>query len=274
MLIAATAAGALPEEVPAFFRGGGTAIASGAIAPDVFKEGSLRALNSAESPEHYIDLEYLEGKELPATRYGFLQLCNQMKLRPDRVGTLPYAITEWTQRLTVAFAEHRRWPEDRAVRAKCLVYAGILAHYSGDAAMPLHTTVDFDGRADEKGKSPRSGIHEKIDALPGRMVRPIDAKPAEGRVRAYGELPKGVMAEIERSHALVDACYGMEKEFPAEDAKEVPERVEAFCAERVRAGSAFTASLFLTAWRDSEKFEVPEWVIKAHEAPATQPPAP
>jgi hypothetical protein len=49
------------------------------------------------------------------------------------------------------------------MKAKILYIAGVLAHYTEDAAQPLHTTVDFDGRLKPDGTSPRSGIHRKVD---------------------------------------------------------------------------------------------------------------
>lgn len=269
--IADSATKALPNDVPSFFRESGEVLAFCANDPDLFKECSLRTLDVAESPEHYIDLEYVRNMKLPPTRYAFIQICEQKKLNPARVGMLPYAIAEWTQRLTVAFAEHRRWPEDRAVQIKCLVYAGLLSHYSGDAVMPLHTTIHFDGRADKKNKSPRSGIHEKIDALPGCLSQPIEARFTAGQVHAYESLFDNIVEELQRSHQLVDACYEMEGELPAGEGQKISERVAAFGVERMGAGSAFTASLFLTAWRDSEKVELPKWVERLHAVPSTQP---
>ncbi len=269
--IADSATKVLPDDVPAFFREGREVIASCANDPDLFKECSLRTLDVAESPEHYIDLEYLRGTKLPPTRYAFVQICDQKKLNPSRVGMLPYAITEWTQRLTVAFAEHRRWPEDRAVQIKCLVYAGLLSHYSGDAVMPLHTTVHFDGRAVKKNKSPHSGIHEKVDALPGYLRQPIEVRLTAGQVRVFESLFDDIVEEIQRSHRLVDACYEMEGEFLTGEGEKISERVAAFGMERMCAGSAFTGSLFLMAWRESEKVELPKWVERLHTAPSTQP---
>jgi hypothetical protein len=277
-LIARTAAAALPGDVPAFLREADDTLAEYSTDPDAFKDRNLAALAATEGPEHFIDLEkvpagVLEAKAFPPTRQAYDAMCKP-PWTAARVGTLPYSILEGTQRLTLALAQHRRWPEDRAIRAKCLVFAGLLAHYSGDAVMPLHTTVNFDGPTDAEGKSPRSGIHDKIDALPGRMVHPIDAKPPAKSVRVFDDVLKATWDELQASHALVGKCYELEVEFPNPGAKEVSPRVQAFCAERMRAGSAFTASLFLTAWNDSEKIELPEWVVRAHDAAATQPAEP
>src|SRR5437764_832460 len=52
---------------------------------------------------------------------------------------------------------------------------GILAHYAGDICMPLHTTVDYDGRVTADGRSPHSGIHAKVDSLIEKLpLRPED----------------------------------------------------------------------------------------------------
>src|SRR5262245_49838756 len=172
-IIARAAVQALPAEVPAFFRAGADQVAHTSFDPDVAKNRAAPMLSDEESPEHYIDSELLAGKPLPEKRYAFIALCTQAKLEPDRVGLVPYSTAEWTERLAVAFAEHRRWPDNPFIRSKCLVYAGFLAHYAGDLTQPLHTTIHFDGRARPDGSSPRSGIHNKVDALIERLqLRP------------------------------------------------------------------------------------------------------
>src|SRR5581483_6890740 len=96
----------------------------------------------AEGPEHYLDSELLKDRPLPPTRYRFIALCAELNLDPSKVGLVPYAIAEGTERLAIAFAEHRKWPQNPYIQQKALVYAGRLAHYSCDLCMPLHTTID------------------------------------------------------------------------------------------------------------------------------------
>ncbi|MCJ7543377.1 MAG: hypothetical protein MUP47_02235, partial [Phycisphaerae bacterium] len=216
------------------------------------------------------DIELLEGRPVPPTRYEFVEFCAQRGLKPAQVGLLPYAITEWTQRLTVAFAEHRRWPSDPAIQVKCLVYAGLLAHYAVDCCQPLHTTIHWDGRALEGGRSPRSGIHARVDALPAKLTL-TPAELIEGlKAEAVEELFPAILAEIQRSHALVERVYELEAQLPPmeSDPPLAPE-VAAFAQERMRAAAIFTASLYLTAWRDSAKIEIPDW--HRNFPPATQP---
>ena len=247
---------ALPEEMPRFFRAGAAVVANCVYDPDVFKNRDVPHLKSAEHPEHYYDHELLEGRALPPTRHEFLELCAEVGREADRVGLLPYAVVEWTERLALALAEHRRWPANRHIQSKCLVYAGHLAHYAQDLCQPLHLTIHFDGRAREDGSSPHSGIHEKVDALVERQGwSPTDlARPME--VDAADELWPLVRAELERSRALVDRIYGLEEEL----ADPGSAAARSFGDERARASVRFTAALFLTAWKLSEQIELPGWL--------------
>lgn len=263
---------ALPPEVPEFLRRGVATVAHCSLDPDLFTRPiGPEPLHSGESPEHFLDVELLKGAKPPASRHEFLQLCAERGVKPAKVGLLPYAVSEWALRLAVALAEHRRAPDNPHIQAKCLVYAGILAHYAEDLCQPLHTTVHWDGRANPDGSSPRSGIHAKVDALLGK-VPPAAAPDARAiRPAALDDLLADVLAELGRSHALVETVYGLERDLPAGDAPLAADTPSArLAAERLVAAARFTASLYLTAWRQSEKVKLPEWYQRT-DGPATQP---
>ena len=100
------------------------------ISPQIRTSPRIRIsllLRDAERPEHYLDVELLDGRQLPNTRAGLIQLCAELNVEPSRVGSVVYAIAEWTERLTLAFAEHRKWPDVEPLKLKCLLYAGLLA---------------------------------------------------------------------------------------------------------------------------------------------------
>lgn len=268
--VARGAVAVLPDTMPEWFRKGAELVAHTSNDPDAFKNPSVIALTHAEQPEHFLDLELLGDEQVPATRMAYYKWCFEKKLDPGKVGTLPYAIQEWTQRLTVALAEHRKWPENEQIKQKCLVYAGILAHYSGDLCQPLHVTIHYDGRADAEGKSPKSGIHPRMDDLLGRVIpgaqtgSPAPRELLEGiKPQKLDRLFGGVMDEIKRSHARIDRVYELEKDLPVKDAAWKPtDAVKELAIERYRAAAAFTASLYLTAWEDSAspKAVPPEWL--------------
>jgi hypothetical protein len=254
----------LPEDVPAFFREGSAAIGHGSLDPDVFKNRALAQLNHCEAPEHFLDIEMLEGRELPLLRYEFLKLCQQMKLDPRKVGTLPYSITEWTQRLTMAFAEYRANPDNPHIKAKCLVYAGILSHYAGDLMMPLHTSIHWDGRAEPGVPYQRTGIHNKIDALPTKVPYNELFDPPLPTALAAQDVFAFTLEELMKSNALVDRAYELEPRFPQWDDMELNDKqVRAFTIERTRAAASFTSDLFLSAWRNSAEVNSPNWLDRA-----------
>jgi hypothetical protein len=253
----------LPAEVPGFFRGAGPAIAGGSMDPDVFKIDELPQLRNAEYPEHYFDLEPLKGQAPPALRYQFLDLCAKEGIQPSKIGTLPYALAEWTQRLTLAFADCRRFPDSSRLQAKCVAYAGILAHYAEDATQPLHTTIDYDGRTKADGKSPRSGIHAKVDALIEKIPAAPAAMAAKIKPEAFEKLWPAILEQLDRSHALVDKTYELEPLLPGRyERLGEDEKVIEFGRDRLAAAAQLAASLYLTAWRDSARLPLPDWHVR------------
>jgi hypothetical protein len=250
---------ALPGELPAFFRAGADAIADASIDPDCFiKPVATQPLAEGEGPEHYMDIENVPDIDhLPPTRYEFLELIYARKLRPAQVGLAPYAIAEWTQRLTVTFAQHRRWPDNQALRQRCLAYAGILSHYAADICQPLHTTIHYDGRV-IRGRLMRTGIHLKLDAALGKLASPGVAAARDVRPAPFDDVLAAAVAELKRSHALVDRVYELERELPAFAAPlDQNARLAEFLRDRLAVAARFTASLFLTAWRNSERVRLP-----------------
>ena len=103
----------LENSLPAFFVRDVSTTVHCSIDPDLFKSRATPQLRDREYPEHYFDVELLGGAKSPDTRYAFLDLCSKKGIRPSKAGALLYAVAEGTQRLTIVFAEHRKWPNNR-----------------------------------------------------------------------------------------------------------------------------------------------------------------
>jgi hypothetical protein len=262
---AALAVERVAEQMPPFFGAGGELVAHCALDPDVFRVIRNSSLHDQESPEHFINPEHIGEARLPPRRSEFHVLCASKGVNPLEVGTLPYAVTEWTQRLAIALKEHRRWPDNRHVQTKCFVYAGILAHYAGDLCMPLHLTVDYDGRVGPTGKSPRSGIHAKVDALLGKVPAAREDVLASVRPRASDDIMGAVLEEMQRGRGLIDVVYGLEPGLPdVGDPLPDDPALRAFAEERLQAVVTFLSSLYLSAWELSGRIYIPDW----HQRPA------
>ena len=252
--ITEAAVAGLPEDVPAFFRAGGKQLAHCSGDPDRWKNPAARHLRAAEAPDHFIDLEDLEGEELPADRYKAAARIAHLKHRPEHTGMLPYAIMENYDRLSCAFYDYRADPENPAVRAKCLVYAGILAHFTGDAAMPLHTTRNYDGKRGADGKLVQRGIHAKIDAFPEKHGLSGEEIGRGLKAKLIEDVWAHVLQVIQESHGQVERCYVLD----AAGAFDQPtEESRHFILERCRIGSQLTVDLWYSAWRRSAKMPAP-----------------
>lgn len=260
-LIAAGAVEALPPEVPDWFRAGAAQIAHDAQTPDIEKDKTLPMMNEAEYPRHFFDWELIGLDALPPTRRDFYRQCARKRVNPSEVGELPYVLAEWTQRLTMDFAQTRAFPNNAFARNKAIVTAGLLSHYAGDATMPLHVTVDYDGRADANGKSPRSGIHASVDSLIDKLRLTPTQLAQDQTIEPLPDLWQGIEAQLRESRSHIDQTYALESQLPLEKGAYTPSpAVSAFALERGRMATQFTAQLFLTAWRDSEKIVLPGWV--------------
>lgn len=259
----------LPDSVPGFVTDRAELVTHMSVEPDNWTNPIAPAgLHAATAPEHYFDMELLDGNDVPAKRYELIRWCVANDLPVYKVGLLPYSLQEWTQRLTVAFAEYRKWPENPQIQTKCALYAGVLSHYAADLCMPLHTTVHYDGRLDANGKSPHSGIHLKVDALLGKLPAPARPSAADRKaVEPFKAVFPAVLDELRRSHKLVDRVYAMEANIPAYD-QDLPAggAVRAFAEQRLQAAGVFTARLIATAWRDSAEIKLPKW----HTQPAVK----
>ena len=247
--IAEAGAAGLPDDVPAFFRAGGKTLAHCAGDPDRWKNPSAKFLKASESPDHYIDLENYQGKELPSDRWKAIALLQDLKEKPETAGMLPYAIMENYDRLSCAFYDYRADPKNPAIQAKCLVYAGVLAHLTGDCAMPLHTTRDYDGRKVDD-RFVQKGIHARIDGFPEKFGLTAEEIGRGLKAKKLDNVWEHVVKQINDSHAQVERCYELDKagafDKPTEESRK-------FILERCRVGAQFTMDLWYSAWVRSEK---------------------
>jgi hypothetical protein len=259
---AVAAVSILPVDMPEFFRKGADTVGFHTHLPDMWTEFKELDLRNAERPEHFIDQELLKGRPIPRTRAEFFHLCRNIGDTPDWIGCLPYALMEWTDRLTVAFAEYRARPADPRVQAEVLFVAGILAHYATDTCQPLHTTVDFDGRINPDGSSPRTGIHLRMDAVVQNAGIEAASIHPSGPVKAADDVFALVLANIAASNALVDRVYTLDAKLPPVDQPfkgPVDPAVAALARERITAAATFTAELWYTAWVRSGAIVMPVW---------------
>lgn len=257
----------LPEEMPAFFREGGKMIAHCAYDADLSKERGTPNARQAEYSEHYIDVELFGEHPIPEGREAHLKLCGELGLTPRAVGTVPYAVAEWTERLAFAFAEYRKWPDNPMIQYKCFLYAGFLSHYAQDMCQPLHLTIHFNGIVQEDGTRLHAGIHEKVDAaIEVLKLDPIDLAK-EQRIEAVDALMPAIIKQVHVGHSFVEGVYAIAEDW--QNLKTPTPALVDFTKARSREAVNWTASLYLTAWKLSEGIRLPGWLDRAKNDAAT-----
>ncbi|BCM91166.1 hypothetical protein IAD21_03030 [Abditibacteriota bacterium] len=266
-IIARSAAKIVPTDMPAWFRKGADQIAHDAQDPDIQKNKALPLMTEIEYPRHYIDFELLQNNPLPVKRADYYALCKSLNQDPGDVGELPYSLREYSERLAMDFAEARKYPNNRYIRTKTLVTAGILSHYSGDCVMPLHVTNDHDGRHLPDGKSPKTGIHAKVDSLVERINPSKKELEANQPLAPITDIWSAINAEILDSRTHIDETYALEPQLPPSQGAWTPSpQVRAFTIERARAGVNWTARLYAWAWAKSAQVELPTWLRREGDA--------
>ena len=266
--ITLAAIASLPPSVP-FDRDDLVYAVEGSVFPDLSRPISLPQLREREKPQHYINIELLLGRNLPADRSGYLGLLAELAGSPDRllgvdeslesVGLLPYAVIEASQELAAVFRQLRSKPGDPRLQYLAQHYAGILSHYAGDLCQPLHTTIHHDGRANDRGVSSQSGIHDLVDRLLARYGA-VPTRVSEGvvEISTWTDVWQGVMSELAASHSLVEDLYELESEIRQASASgDVSPQLQSFVDTRFSASVGFAAQLMYSAWQLSASVQLP-----------------
>jgi hypothetical protein len=288
---------ALPGDFPAFVREPANAerIAFLSGEPDRWRNVPDLAMKHSGGSwsDHFCDLEQipqagLDFAKLPSLRYDFiLQFAAGRATHPENFppidpaknadhtrewpGFAPWAIAEYHAKVKSAFAylkvfEELGTPVEIAnAQANAIYVMGVMGHYVGDCAQPLHTTIHHNGWV---GPNPQeyttvSGIHSWIDGgfiskagitldeLVPRLT-PAAALPLAPRRDRRDPLFVAVLDYLLAQHKLVEPLYALDKagKFRIENAPPTAEG-RAFISGQLLKGGEMLAALWITAWRDT-----------------------
>lgn len=186
---------ALPDSMRLFFYNHIDFITQEAQMPDV----RIYALEyRGEANRHYINAELLHSslQEVPQTMAGAVAKYGDSLVQ--KAGLLPWYIDETMTKLTKAFAEKNK--------PYILFHAADLAHYLGDAHVPLHTTLNHDGVS-----TGQKGIHSFWESeLPEYLGGSFNFNTANASY--IPDVKKEIWRIIENSNKLVDTVLLKEKD--------------------------------------------------------------
>lgn len=272
---------ALPDEMRAFFYNHIDFITEEAVVPDLRKY----SLNDrAESPKHYINLEVFGVRSMDSLPYDLKQLRARY---PDSIvqkaGSLPWYILFVQDRLTKAFKGRRK--------TEIIFLAANLAHYIGDATMPLHTTANHDGQLTDQ-----RGIHAffegQLPELFGRGYN-LNTGKAEYVPNVEKETWSLVQSSFKKADTLLEADKKLREGMSKADiykldsngniaktkfndpihiyayAKKYHDKLNGMVERQIRAAIKETADFWYTAWINAGKPDLsgldPESLTKRNE---------
>lgn len=251
--------------------------------------------------DHFCDMEYipeagLHWATVPSFRYDFIvQFAAGRAAHPQNFapidpaknvdhtrewpGFAPWAIAEHFGRLRSGFSYLRVFEElgtpaevDNA-RASLVYMMGLMGHFVGDSAQPLHTTKHHDGWVghNPKGYSTVKGLHSWVDGgIIGKVglrysdlaSRVTAAEPISLAPRADGRDPMFVamVAYLLAQHRHVEPLYVLEKAGKlGQGEKPVSDEARTFIESRLLEGGEMLGAIWLTAFRAA----VPDTYLRA-----------
>jgi S1/P1 Nuclease len=276
-LINRLAGAALPKDVPEFLRSHEAldALDYYGPEPDRWKAALEPELNAAQSPDHFIDLEYADlVGDLPRRRYDYVRALAfaqkshpDLPLSPEKVGMQPYQAVEVWERLKSSMRDYRKLKEDhketKPVESEIVFLAGWLGHYVADGSQPLHTTIQYNGWTgpNPNGYTTEHKIHSLFESTyVTANVKPTDVAPLiPEKPVVLGDIFDSYMAYLRHTNSLVEKTYQLEKTGAFAGAG-TPEG-KTFADERLAAGATELRDMIYSAWvKSAEPLPPSKWV--------------
>lgn len=250
------------------------------VEPDRWRGQDNVQLDHINKPDHFMDEEHLypyglSFRNLPPLRREFTDLlASKRALKPEAFeavggsgdseytrgvpGLLPYAIAELQWKVASswstlkAYEKHRAYVTDemiRNARANVVYHMGILSHFVGDGAQPLHTTQHFNGWVGDnpQGYTKSKKIHSYIDS--GVLEHHgIDQGALKGRARpatkvSTTEYWRDICDYLSRTKGHVEPLYALQKSGELNNAEG-----KQFIEERLLDGGAMLAGVWVAAY--------------------------
>jgi hypothetical protein len=191
----------------------------------------------------------------------------------ELVGLLPWAITEQYGKLKSgfsylkAFEEAGGTPEEIAnAQANIIYIMGVMGHYVGDSAQPLHTTLHFNGWTGENTNhyTTNRTFHGWIDGgyiakthiegdLPEikKRLRPAQFVTLNQKPALPEEMFQAVVAFITEQNKLVEPLYKMDKDHELSGEGENGMKGKVFIEGQLIKGGQLLGDIWYSAWQQA-----------------------
>jgi predicted AlkP superfamily phosphohydrolase/phosphomutase len=177
----------LPPPLEALFRANADYVIEHSIDPDLWRAAG----RPSEDPNHYLDMDAFGAYPFDIPRVEAEHL-KRHGADAGAKGRLPWRIGEAYRDLVLAFREKNG--------ARILETAALLGHYVGDAHVPLHAVLNYDGQlSGQKGVHARweSELFERYEQQIAKRVQMAQAQPLGDPVEvSFGALLESYQESI------------------------------------------------------------------------------
>ena len=244
----------LPVEIRPLFEERRATIVERAVDPDLW-----RNIFPEEAPNHFVDLDYF-GK------FPFTELSREYDRAVQQwgrdvihaQGLAPWRTAEMFGHLQREFAAMKRENAPGFVQDNIAFYAAVMSHYIGDAHVPLHAIVNYDGQLTNQ-----RGVHGRWESDLFDRVRPR-LKIAPAAARPVQEPREFIFETLLASNRLSDAVLESDQRAAAgrefyDDEYFAAFEKEQFSALERRLNESITAvaSLIAGAWEAAGRPAIP-----------------
>jgi hypothetical protein len=140
----------LPPEIRPFFEKFQTTIVEHAIDPDLWRTAGWEQ----EPPRHFLDLDAYGASPFSTVPHNYDEAVRRYgRDFVEKNGTLPWRVEEIYRKLTEAFTLAAPYSRDNIK-----FFASVIGHYVGDAQVPLHSAINYDGQLTRQW-----GIHARFE---------------------------------------------------------------------------------------------------------------
>ena len=190
----------LPPGLREMFERQRTAFIEHAIDPDLWRNVGFEE----EPSRHFLDLDAYGAAPFDALPRSYDEAV--AKFGPEKVnkeGTLPWRVSEMHGRLQRTFEQLARPDAPGYAQDNAVFFASILGHYIGDAHVPFHAIVNYDGQV-----TGQLGIHSRFESELFSRLRPtlrIDPAPMTPVTNARDVAFDTLIASAALTTAVLDA---------------------------------------------------------------------
>lgn len=236
----------LPEPIRPFYDHHRTFIVEHSIDPDLWRTAGF----GDEAPRHFLNLDaYGESPfaELPRSWTAAVEKFGEARV--TRSGLLPWRTVEFYGRLVEAFTRQQRSGGSREL-GNIMFFSAVLSHYVGDAHVPFHAVLNYDGQLTDQ-----RGIHARFETeLFRRYHTGLTIQAARGASEADGPLAlvfDALQESVRVTPLILDAdrrAVAGRTEYDAEYFNRFAGEVQPILEARLDASIAAVAGLLADAW--------------------------